>query len=233
MHRSAPHTLTRLATLAAGLLLLAAPARATVMVFNSADSASRDTELASFLSTLGIAEAEHLVDFESFAVGTNLSDQAGLLPGGLVIRDTGPGTPEAIVRSSSSEFGDSTPLGGSGKALAHDEGASLEFDFSARPVDYVSLFDIDHTAGSGAEIEFVGGEIIGLLAIPEGTSGAPDDAEFFGLWRNDMPRITRVALDVGGDGEWGIDDVRYGRVPEPGAALLVACALLAAAVARH
>lgn len=48
-------------------------------------------------------------------------------------------------------------------------------------------------------------------------------AEFFGIFRNDMPAIVRVQLDASGDGLWAVDNLEYGGepVPEPGTLALL------------
>jgi hypothetical protein len=113
------------------------------------------------------------------------------------------------VQSSSSYFGNANPIGS--YALAHNESAYLELDFSANPVDYVSFRDIDHT-GTAVIVHFVGDTIVNTSF--ETTYGGGDNAEFFGIFRNDMPRITRVQLNATGDGKWGIDDIKYGVIPD-------------------
>ena len=44
----------------------------------------------------------------------------------------------------------------------------------------------------------------------ETTSTGGDSAEFFGIYRNDMPRMVLVQLDASGDGRWGVDTIEYG-----------------------
>jgi hypothetical protein len=199
---------------------LAAP-----LVFESPSTSNNATYYGNWLAAVGITESqvEHFVDFESgFTAGQNLHNVTGLLPGELVIRDTGPGTPAAMVQSSSAYFGSSNPIGSF--ALAHDEQSYLELDFSARPIDYLSLYNIDHT-GTTVIVHFVGGGT--LNASFDGTNGSGDSAEFWGIWRNDMPRITRVQMDASGDGEWGVDSIRYGIIPEPATLALLALGGLA------
>ena len=195
-----------------------------MMSFNSPAPSSNGTYLANWLSAVGItaAEVEHFEDFEAgFANGQNISDVGGLLPGQLVIRDTGSGTASAIIRPSG-YYGGSNPIGT--YAVSHDEQAYLELDFSARPVDYISFYDIDH-AGTGVLVTFVSGGTASTSF--ETTDTAGNSAEFFGLYRNDQPRITRVRLDASGDSQWGIDNLRYGIVPEPASMGLLAVGALA------
>jgi hypothetical protein len=202
---------------AVGLMAVVGAAQAGVYLVNSDAPSGNAAALNAWLSQIG-CPPEFLEDFETgFTVGQNLSGVAGLLPGELVIRDTGPGTPSAAVQSSSTWFGGSNPIGT--YAVAHDEQAYLELDFSARPVDYVSLYDIDHT-GMDVTITFVGGGTASTHL--ETTGGSGDSAEFFGAYRNDQPRMTRLQLDASGDGRWGIDNLRYGLVPEPATLALVA-----------
>jgi hypothetical protein len=202
---------------AVGLMAVVGAAQAGVYLVNSDAPSGNAAALNAWLSQIG-CPPEFFVDFETgFTVGQNLSGVAGLLPGGLVIRDTGPGTPSAAVQSSSTWFGGSNPIGT--YAVAHDEQPYLELDFSARPVDYVSLYDIDHT-GADVIITFVGGGTASTRL--ETTGGSGDSAEFFGVYRNDQPRIIRLQLDASGDGRWGIDNLRYGLVPDPATLALVA-----------
>ena len=46
-----------------------------------------------------------------------------------------------------------------------------------------------------------------------------------------MPKITKIEFDVGGDNEWGVDNIEYGQyptdpVPEPATMLLLGSGLL-------
>jgi hypothetical protein len=117
---------------------------------------------------------------------------------------------EALIRSGARSIGGSNPVGVF--SLTHDEQAYLELDFSASPVEYVAFQDIDQTSTSGI-VTFVGG---GTSTISFETTGRSNDtAEFFGIFRNDMPRITLVQLNASGDGRWGIDTIEYGGTPVP------------------
>jgi len=206
-------------TLVVVVLLLAVAglgAQAGIMVRNANSPSDVAATLALWLGDIGITESQvsHFVDWETgFAAGQNISGIAGLLPGGLVITDTSSAA-SARVQSSSSFFGGSNPVGSF--ALAHNEQAYLELDFSASPVDYISFQDIDHS-GTSVIVHFLGGGTATTSFETTGASG--NSAEFFGIFRNDMPRIIRVQLDATGDGAWGIDNLRYGVVPEPSSVL--------------
>jgi hypothetical protein len=66
---------------------------------------------------------------------------------------------------------------------------------------------------------------------------AGDTAEFFGVFRNDQPRIVRVELDASGDGGWGVDNIEYGQVPqqapEPSVFILLSVGLASMRVVRR
>ena len=209
----------------------ATPSGAAMTVFNSGSPAGNDAALADWLGAIGITEAEveHFEDFESgFAEGQNISGVGGLLGGNLTITDTGSGTPAAILRGSSSYFGGSNPIGR--LAVAHDEQPYLVLDFALRPVDYVAIQDIDHS-GTGVVVHFEGGTTD--TASFETTATGGNSAEFFGIYRGDQPRITRIEFDASGDREWGIDNLRYGIVPEPATLGLVGLGSLGVLLRRR
>lgn len=198
-------------TLLIATVLAVGPAHADLLTQNSATPAENDARFAAWLNDIGITEGEleHLVNFESgFVEGQNVSGVAGLFPGGLVIVDSN--AQEAIVTGLPSNIGGSNPIGT--LAVSQNEQPFLELDFSSRPVDYVAFFDIDQSSTAGT-VELEGG---GSAAISFETTGASgNSAEFFGIFRNDLPRITRVLLNASGDGEWAVDDIRYGRAGGP------------------
>lgn len=209
-----PATRLRLVVALVGLALLAVsvtPVRAALMTFNSATPADNTAQRSAWLTAVGVPTPQNLVDFEvGFSNTQNISGVGGLFPDGLVITDTGPGTPQAIIRSGAGAIGGSNPVGTF--SLTHDEQPFLELDFSANPVDFVAFQDIDQSGATGT-VTFIGG---GTAAISlETTGGGGNSAEFFGIFRNDMPQITLVQLDASGDGRWGIDTIEYGVVPEP------------------
>lgn len=193
------------------------PALAAASFFDAATAASNSTERDAWLAACGISAGQYFEDFEAIDIGTNLHGQAGLLPGGLVIWDTSSAN-AAYVRGSSSYFGGNVPLGTRG--VAHNEQAYLELDFTAAPVDYVAGFDLDHT-GTLLIVTFVDD------TTEQTNLDSAQPAEFWGVWRNDKPRIKRIQLDSSGDHEWGIDNLEYGVVPEPASWAALAVGVLA------
>lgn len=201
--------------------LVAAPTQAGLSLFNSENPSQNAVTRSAWLTAIGIESPQYLVDFESgFTNGQNISGVPGLFPAGLVITDTSP-SHQAIVRSGSGSFGGSNPVGTF--ALWHNEAAYLSLDFSANPVDYVAFQDIDQAATNGF-VTFVGGGTANISFETTAVSG--DSAEFYGIFRSDMPRIAVVWLDASGDASWGIDMIEYGvvpadaTIPAPGAVLL-------------
>jgi hypothetical protein len=193
-------SMMRVAVLAA---VAAGVARADPETFNSASPAENAQTRAMWLAACGIQVPQHLVDFETgFADGENITGVGGLFPAGLVITDTSPDM-EAIVTSGT--MGGSNPIGV--YALSHHEKPYLELDFSASPVDFVALQDID-TAGTTIVLTFADDTTFTFSIETTATGG--DSAEFVGVWRNDMPPIARVEMDASGDGTWGIDNIEYG-----------------------
>ena len=93
-------------------------------------------------------------------------------------------------------------------AASQNEWPYLEMSFVI-PVDYVAFRDIDHTGWTG-RVTFVGG---GTATISY--SNITYEAEFFGIYRNDLPQVTKVEIDASGDGIWGIDNIEYGPIASP------------------
>ena len=184
---------------------LANAAGAASLIFNSSNEADVDIERNNWLAAIGVTNPQYIVDFESgFTDGENISGVTGLAPGGLVITDTS-SSGNALI---SSDVSGTAPLGSF--AVTQNELPYLELDFSFSPVEYVAFRDIDHNGTSGV-VTFVG----------EGTQNITLDTsqgvwrEFYGIFRNDMPLITKIQLDASGDGLWGIDNIEYGVVPIP------------------
>ncbi len=196
-----------LTTLSATLALCIAPASANLMTFNSSTPANNAATRQTWLDAIGIATPQYLVDFEvGFSDGQNISDVIGLFPGELVIRDSS-SAHAATIRSGNGVINGSNPVGV--YSVTQNEQPYLELDFTASPVDYVALQDIDHNGTSGI-VTFVDATTATIAF--DGTGGSGNTAEFFGMFRNDRPQIRLVQLNASGDGLWGIDTIEYGVV---------------------
>ena len=192
------------------MTLVAVSASGAILTFNSSSPANNNTTRLNWLNAAGIVAPQHLVDFEvGFANNQNISGVGGLFPANLVISDTSNAN-AAIIRSGAGVINGSNPVGT--YSVTQNELPFLELDFSLNPVDYIAFQDIDHTGTNGI-VTFVGGGTANISFETTGAGG--NSAEFFGIFRNDMPRITLVQLDSSGDGRWGIDTLEYGLVPEP------------------
>ncbi|MCK4850459.1 MAG: PEP-CTERM sorting domain-containing protein [Phycisphaerae bacterium] len=199
-----------------GILMSARIAPAAIMTFNSNTPANNSATRSNWLTAAGIVAPEYLVDFESgFVDNQDISGVGGLFPANLIITDTGASN-DAIIRSGAGIINGSNPVGTF--SVTQDELAFLELDFSANPVDYVGFQDIDHAETTGI-VTFVGGGTANISFETTGVGG--DSAEFFGIFRNDMPQITLVQLDASGDGRWGIDTIEYSPEPATLALLLI------------
>jgi hypothetical protein len=206
-------------------LLCGTDTQAGPLTFNALDPGDNAAPRASWLAAVGISSPQYLVDFEAgFVAGENLSGVTGLFPAGLVFTDTS-GADQAIVRTGAGVINGSNPVGIF--SLTHNESAFLELDFTAGPVDYVGFLDIDQAGTAGVALLADGSSVpFGF----ETTGVGGDSAEFYGIFRNDGPRIVLVKLDASGDGRWGIDNIEYGTVPsdvipEPGSMILLGTGL--------
>lgn len=208
---------------------LVSSAHGDIVTFNSSTPAGNSAARSDWLTAMGIAAPEFSIDFESgFTDGQNIHG-LNIFPDGLLLNDTGPGTPAITIRSGAGDIGGSNPVGGF--SATQDEQAFFELDFSANPVDYIGFLDIDHTGTSGV-ITFVGGTTENISL--DSTSSSGDTAEFYGIFRNDRPRITKLELNASGDGRWGLDHIEYGsNIPEPSSILLGAAVLFGLGVMRR
>lgn len=204
------------------LVSCAIPAHATLF-FNSTSNANGAAERDLWLTAAGITTPDHLVDFESFALNTNMDDFAHA--GTLVTRNSGNGSMD--VRGPGA-FGQSNPIGQRG--LWHNESPFLVLDFTSGPVSYVGGWDIDQSGGP-ILVTFSNGDTQSFTLDTTGGSG--NSAEFWGLVVNDGRYITKLEFDVTGDGSWGLDNIEYSEaVPEPATLAILGIAALAAARRR-
>lgn len=202
-----------------------AASQANVLFYNAANASDNVGKRAEWMSDAGISSAQHFLDFEAYAVGTNLDSV--LLPGGALISHP---TGNAIVQSSSSFFGGSNPIDTKALALAESNG-SIVLTF-ATPVDYVGGFDIDQP---GATIMATLADDSTISFSWDSTLASGNSAEFWGLWRNDAAQIAKIEFKAtsGGDGEWGLDNLEYGAVPEPATLLAIGIGLLGTAMRKR
>lgn len=197
-------------------------ASADVLYFNSLGTTTNEATRQEWLAAIGITAGETLIDFEGFGDGENL--HGVLLTGGATI--THP-SGEALTRSSSEYFGGSNPIGEIGLALGETGGASNGIRISfLSPVYYVGGFDIDKPGGSLWVTLTDGSETSFAL---DGTGSQGDSAEFWGLYQNGSTPITAIEFrdTSGGDDEWGLDNLEFGVVPEPGAFLVMGLGIAA------
>lgn len=209
----------------AGLLGAASSSFAGALFFNSTSFAGNGAERALWLSTIGISGGANFVDFEAITVGTNVNGVD--LGGGLSLTHPS-GT--ALVQSSSSFFGGSNPIDTRAVALQEIAG-TITLNF-ATPVDYVGGFDID-LPGATLRAVFTDNSTAQINLNTTATSG--NTAEFWGVWRNDAAAISRIEFigSSGGDGEWGLDNLEYGAVPEPGTMIAIGTGLAFARLRRR
>lgn len=176
----------------------------TAIVRNADNPGDNPYQQQLFLADIGVTP-EFRVGFESgFTEGQNLKGVTNLFPGGLVFYHTDAAVP-ITVTSQKSLLGGSYPVGI--YCLRSTEKPWLLMDFSARPVDYVSFMDIDHTASS-VQVVFADNRYTSYALDTTGAGG--NSAEFWGVFRNDMPRIKQIYIDPSGAAGWGLDDIQYG-----------------------
>lgn len=209
----------------AACALLSVGSQGAVLFFNSQTPANNATTRASWLAASGIVAGAYFQDFESVDVGTNL--HGVLLPGGLTITHS---QGNAYVQSASSYFGGSNPIDTRALALRNGGGMETLLTF-ATPVDYFAAYDIDSPAGA-VLITFEDQTTATVSLETTGSGGLT--AEFWGIYRNDMPRIAVVRYAPGGgDGEVGLDNIEFGPVPEPATIAALGIGLVAIASRRR
>ena len=220
-----PHIL-RVAAFAATLLAANVAQAAPLSFFNAPDFASATTFRATWLASSGIATPQFLVDFET-GYTHNQNVHNTVFAGGMVMRDISSAN-SLLITNVPGSIGGSNPVGSF--AVRHNEQPFLELDFSASTVDYFGARDIDQF-GSSVQVLLEDGTVQNFTLETTGVS--TDSAEFFGFHTNGGPRIQRIRIDAAGDGTWGIDNLEYGRVPEPATLALAGLALAGLVASRR
>jgi hypothetical protein len=106
------------------------------------------------------------------------------------------------------------------------------------------LVDFESGFVDGQNVSGVGGLFPGELVINgsggqatietgAGSSGGSNPVLTVALEHNDSPRISKIQFDATGDGQWAVDNLEYGRVPEPATLALVGIGLFGTGMARR
>jgi hypothetical protein len=191
---------------------------AVLMDFNSVSVANNAAKMTEWYATIGITQSQYYVDFENIAVGTNIENNTSLFTNLVFSVSSG----DAIIRSSTSYFGASDPGPvGSTRALALTDSQTVTLTF-ATPIQYVSSFDIDISDSAFGIVYFSDGTSQRFEEGNESNYGSGNSATFYGLYSNDKLITSITFHDSGGEGEYGLDEIRYGVVPEP-ATLILLC----------
>ena len=190
---------------------LVGSASAALVTYNSGYNDQNASARNGWLGAIGITDPQYRVDFESgFLDGQNVSNQVGLFPGRLLVRDTSTRN-RALIESGPGSIALSNPVGKYALTWEGNLFEYLELDFSGAPVDYVGWQDIDTTSNNSLiSIYFVDGTYQNFR--PDSTYETGDSAEFLGFFRSDLPLIRKVRLNLSGD-LYGIDNIEYGNVP--------------------
>lgn len=200
------------------VLFLPAFGSAQVSIFDSVNVSTNSSTYNAWLSAAGVSAPTYNENFESYAVGTNLNGVA--LIGGVTITDLS-SAPNVTVQSSSAFFGSSIPFD---NGLALRESRTFEFNFST-PTQYVGLYDIDDS-GSDVTIILTDNTSVTFSNL-EGTASSGASGEFLGFVSSGAAISKIRYFGQGGDGEWGIDELQYGVVPEPASMTALAVGIAA------
>ncbi|MBX3096920.1 MAG: PEP-CTERM sorting domain-containing protein [Fimbriimonadaceae bacterium] len=204
-------------TLLAGLLVMGG-AMAQVTIYNSPNVAGNVAMRDSWLLAAGIASPMFTENFESYAIGTDLNGMP--LIGGATWTDTN-SVPSVTVQSSSAFFGGSIPTG---QGLALFENRTFTVALSA-PTSYIAFYDIDD-GGTDVRVLLQDNTFVDFNNL-DSTAVGGDSGEFLGFHSAGSPIVGLSILGDGGDGEWGIDNLQYGAVPEPATVIALGVGALA------
>ena len=233
---------------AAGIALAAAafaatPASAQVMTYFGIDpSASTTTSprpnsnaaAADFDAALGDG-VTGIIDFEGLPLGAGAPDMSpATVAPGVTVSQVNTSISGGVLSGSSGILGFNTTLGGS-QFLRHqpqsgDSTSRFEFD---TPIDSWGAYITGlGTASGDLFIEYDDGSTQSFPVTGNDSGGTL----FFGFTGADSPVVAVEAslLNVSGSFDFfGIDDVRYGSIPEPAAAGLLAVAAAAGLLRRR
>jgi hypothetical protein len=216
--------MNRFLFLLGALSVSAVSVHAQAQLFASTSFSNNTVKRDEWLAASGIAAPTFFENFENIAVGTNISGNSSILPGGLTMTAA---TPFALtVTNSTGLLGGSNPI--DLRAVAIREDNQITFSFT-NAVDYVGGYVIDPGSYDGV-LTFANGSTQAFSFNTDG-AGTGNTAKFWGFYRNDRPAIASFTFFVrGGDNEAGLDNIQFGNVqavPEPATVAVMGLSLAA------
>jgi hypothetical protein len=200
-----------------------ASVHAQALFFGSTTFGNNTVRRNEWLAASGITTPTYVENFESIALGTNISGNSSILAGGLTMSAAAFGI---VVTDNPGLMGASNPI--DLRAAAIREDTAITFSF-VNPVDYVGGYVIDPGNYSGL-LTFTNGATQAFNFSTDGASSG-NTAKFWGFFRNDQPTISSFTFTVvGGDNEAGFDNIQFGNVqavPEPATIAVMGLALAA------